>query len=207
MITAVRLKERNKRKNHLMRVYFSAASRSKYTAGENGHPSPFRIVKNQAEISELSQFSQFEILKFDDMAHLQAFIQQEMEERARLGFPAVRAAVMGDSGSDVIMKKVTPLKTAHDRLPPVAIPKRSDASVTNTGRRPVPRMPDLKPEAKSNDNDAAVKVAVDVPDVSVQTHTKAQLINVARDVGANIDPTMTKAEIVEAINAETKSSR
>lgn len=139
-LTAVRLRPVDKRKNWGMRTYVSANSRTKYTSGDEAHPSPFRVVTSQKEIAELQSFDQFEVLEFDDMEHLKEFIQQEMEQRARVGLPAVRAAVM--SGAGKTLNEVAPPRKAPAaaRLPAAASgpahAPASDPTKTNTGRQP-----------------------------------------------------------------------
>lgn len=95
MITAARLKSYNPRMGNKMRSYTSARG-NRYTAGNGVVPSSWRLVKNQAEIQELMAEPQFEIKKFEDQAHFEAVINNEMEADVRLGKPAVRAAVHRD---------------------------------------------------------------------------------------------------------------
>ena len=134
-VIAVRLRPVEKRLNFLMRTYTSARSRTKYTAGTDSNPSPFRIIKDEAEIKELSILPQFEILSFNDMDHLREFIQGEMETRARVGLPAVRAAVMNGAGVGQIVEAAPrPKKTVIDRLPPEASGVTGPRA--NTGRAP-----------------------------------------------------------------------
>lgn len=144
-IMAARLKPVDKRRNFLMRTYVSANSRTRYEGGTEFSPSQFRIVEDPSEIRELQEFQQFEILEFDDKDHLREYIQQEMEQRARLGLPAVRAQVVSGTGiGHEVQASAPPRKTVMDRLPPQATQDAqtaasgvSSASRTNTGRPPV----------------------------------------------------------------------
>jgi hypothetical protein len=133
-ITAVRLRNIDKKRNFHMATYVSAASRTKYASGTDRSPAPFRLVDDRSELLELREIPQFEILDFDDLDHLKEYIQQEMEERARLGLPAVRAQIMSGSGVKHESQVVAPRKTALDKLPAAAT---SDPTKTNTGRKPV----------------------------------------------------------------------
>jgi len=212
MITAVRLKERDKKAGFLMRTYFSAHSRSKYTAGEHGQPSAFRLVKSRGELEELSRFPQFEILEFDDMDQLNEFVQQEMEERARKGLPAVRAAIMGGAGSPMVQKKVTPRKrSAHDRLPPAATGVPSDPGTTNTGRKPamvppkekdepvapIPKVTKPKPKPKPKAKPKVKPKAKAKP--KTEGKTKAQLLAMAKKMDLDVPARAKKADIEAAI--------
>jgi len=214
MITAVRLRERDKKAGFLMRTYFSAFSRSKYTAGEHGQPSPFRLVKSQGEIDELSRFPQFEILDFDDMDQLNEFVQQEMEDRARKGLPAVRAAIMGGAGAPLAQKKVTPRRrSAHDRLPPAASGAPSDPGRTNTGRRPAqvpPKEKDepvqpktvtpvSKPKPKPKADPKPKPKAKPKAKPKTAGKTKKQLLAMAKKMDLDISARAKKADIEEAI--------
>lgn len=157
-ITAVRLRNIDKKRAFHMATYVSAASRTKYSSGSDRIPAPFRLVADRSELVELRDIPQFEVLEFDDMEHLQAYIQQEMEERARLGLPAVRAQIMSGSGVAHENQVVAPRKTALDKLPSAAT---SDPSKTNTGRKPAtdadedvaerPGEPDVRPRSQSKE--------------------------------------------------------
>ena len=153
-LTAVRLRPVDRRKGWGMRTYTSANSRTKYLSGTDRDPSPFRLVRSDKEVAELQHFDQFEILEFDDMAHLKEFIQQEMEQRARVGLPAVRAAIMSGPGKGHAVEDVPrPRKAAASRLPEAAKGPVADPTRTNTGRQPSTEKepvaePDKKPEPK-----------------------------------------------------------
>lgn len=95
MITAARLKAYNPRMGSKMRSYTSARG-NRYVAGDGVVPSSWRIVKNQAEIAEITAMPQFEIRQFEDQAQFEAHILNEMEADVRLGRPAVRASVHRD---------------------------------------------------------------------------------------------------------------
>ena len=137
MITAARLKPVDKRREFRMRTYVSAATRTRYTGGDSRNPSPFRIVEDREEIRELLEIPQFEVLEFNDLAHLQEYIQQEMENRARMGLPAVRAQVMTGTGAGhELQASAQPRRSAVDKLPAAAVPPASDPTKTNTGRKP-----------------------------------------------------------------------
>lgn len=141
-ITAVRLRPRDKRLNYGMATYVSANSRTKYMAGTDRNPSAFRVTNSAKELEELSVFQQFEILEFDDLEHLRGFIQNEMEERARVGLPAVRAAIMTGSGAGKIVEdQARPRKAVIQRLPAAVAGPNSDSRKTNTGRAPVSSEP------------------------------------------------------------------
>jgi len=58
-----------------------------------------------------------------------------MEQRARVGLPAVRAAVMGGPSGNASGKHVRP--TVESRLPRAASGPPSDHTKTNTGRQPL----------------------------------------------------------------------
>lgn len=133
-IMAVRLRPIDKKRNYHMATFVSATSRTKYTSGTERNPSPFRILAEPREAVELREIPQFEIMEFEDMADLQEHIQQEMEQRARMGLPAVRAQVISGSGVSHEEQVVAPRKTALDKLPPAAT---SDPTKTNTGRKPL----------------------------------------------------------------------
>lgn len=146
MITAVRLKPIDKRLNFRMATYVSAASRTKYTSGNDWSPSPFRLVTSKAEIKELSAIPQFEIMEFEDEAALREHIQDEMEGRARRGLPAVRAQVMSGTGAGHEELAAKGSKKGTDKLPAAANGPSSDPTKTNTGRPPA--------DADGSDDDA-----------------------------------------------------
>jgi hypothetical protein len=136
MITAVRLKPIDKRLNFRMATYVSAASRTKYTSGNDWSPSPFRLVTSKAELKELAAIPQFEIAEFEDMDALREHIQDEMEGRARRGLPAVRAQVMTGTGAGHEELAAKGSKRGADKLPAAANGPASDPTKTNTGRQP-----------------------------------------------------------------------
>ena len=216
MITAVRLRERDKRKGYNMRVFISATSRTKYTAGEGGNPSPFRVVRDHRELEELDRFPQFEILEFEGMEHIQQFVQQEMEERARVGLPPVRAAILGGATRRIEAKAVRPRMSAHERLAPAAVSAPSDPNATNKGRQPVQQRREEKrgaPETKVDaegptrmrapvnprDNDAIPKPKPK-PIPNVEDKTKRQLMSMASKMGLEeVNDRMKKSDIAAAI--------
>ncbi len=136
MITAVRLKPIDKRLNFRMATYVSAASRTKYSSGNDWSPSPFRLVTSKAEITELRAIPQFEIMEFEDMDALREHIQNEMEGRARRGLPAVRAQVMSGTGAGHEELAAKGSKRGTDKLPAAANGPTSDPTKANTGRTP-----------------------------------------------------------------------
>jgi hypothetical protein len=93
MINAVRLRPADSRKGFELSSYVSAATCTRYTAGSANIPATIHVVSNPAELAELSEIPQFQILTVKDEADLKALVQREMEERARGGFPAVHAYV------------------------------------------------------------------------------------------------------------------
>ncbi len=137
-ITAVRLKPIDRTRNFGMRSYVSANSRTKYTSGSDQSPSPFRVINNDAEAVELSAIPQFELLEFDDMDHLREVVQAEMESRARVGLPAVRASVLDGPGigRSVVGNSAKPRRAVIDRLPAAATTPASDPTKTHKGRQP-----------------------------------------------------------------------
>jgi hypothetical protein len=94
MITAVRLRERNKKKNFNMRSY-TAANGTVFKSGVMGIPSTWKIAKNTKDLNELNEIPQFERMDFEDIEELEEYVQEEMEASARLGKPAVRAKIEG----------------------------------------------------------------------------------------------------------------
>jgi len=99
MIKAARLKERNPQLGFGMRTYTTASTGTKYTSGHVGKPSPLRIVADIRELEEIKEIAQFEILEFQSAGDLYEKLQVEMEERSRLGQPAVRAEVISEAGA------------------------------------------------------------------------------------------------------------
>jgi len=98
MIIVARLCERNPKKGHGMRTYTTSATGTKFVAGEAGQPSALRVVADIRELDELRSIDQFQVLEFRDRDHLSATLQTEMEARARMGQPAIRAAVISETG-------------------------------------------------------------------------------------------------------------
>jgi len=92
MITAIRLKERNTRIGNDLRSYTSSRG-NKYEAGNGVIPSAWRLVKNQAELSEVSEINQFQIMQFENESEFEEFLMNDMERGVRDGKPAVRAQV------------------------------------------------------------------------------------------------------------------
>lgn len=90
---AVRLRARNPQQGHLMRTYVSHTLTNRYTAGEGVNPSPWRVISDEAELEELRAIPQFELKEFKEMGDLTELVQSEMEERARVGYPAIRANI------------------------------------------------------------------------------------------------------------------
>jgi len=204
MITAVRLLPRDEKKGHGMLTYFSANSRTKYTAGDGVNPSPFRVIRSQGEIAELEKFPQFEILEFDSMDQLHEYVQQEMEERARLGQPAIRAAILGNAApAKVVPKKVVPRKATSTRLPPAANGPQSDPSATNTGRKPTAPTAPTAPVAPEKKPSEPPKPKPKVPEATMEMKKKT-LLSIAKKVGADVGPRATKAEILAAIKGEAQ---
>lgn len=135
MITVVRLRERDKRKGYLMATYVSAATRTRYSAGNINEPSPLRIVESKSELAELKDIDQFEILEFEDKDELQEFIQTDMERRARSGLTAIRAQIQTGTAAAHDAAVAAPRKTALDKIPAAAKDK-DDPTKSNTGRKP-----------------------------------------------------------------------
>lgn len=92
MITAIRLRERNKKLNFLMRTYTSVNG-TMFRAGDERYPSPIRIIVDPQVIAEVRAIPQFEVLEVEDVHALDARITAEMERRARMGAMAIRAEV------------------------------------------------------------------------------------------------------------------
>jgi len=164
-ITAVRLRNIDKKKSFRMATYVSAASRTKYASGTDRNPAPFRLVSDRSELLELRDIPQFEILDFDDLDHLKEYIQQEMEERARMGLPAVRAQVMSGTGLAHESMVVAPRKTALDKLPAAAT---SDPTRANTGRKPTVE------ERPGEDDDASAAQESEKSKVDPAQHGKTK---------------------------------
>ena len=116
MITAVRLQQRNPKRGFNMRSYVSANSQSRYRSGDGVTPSPWKVIEDPMELAELAGYPQFERKDFDTLAELEEFVQVEMEQGARLGFPPVRAAI------EVPRKKVRPPRD----LRPVVLDEEPD---------------------------------------------------------------------------------
>lgn len=93
-IVAVRLREYDRKKRFTMRSYTSASGK-RYKAGDSRSPSAWRVGIGGYEIQELSQFEQFEIKEFASIDELKRMITFEMEERARIGLPAITAKIDG----------------------------------------------------------------------------------------------------------------
>ncbi|MCK9629911.1 MAG: hypothetical protein M0R37_15145 [Bacteroidales bacterium] len=93
MINAVRLRPADTRKGFELSTYVSAATCSRYTAGTPNMPATLHVVDNAAELAELSEIPQFQIVTVKDMEALKSMVQREMEDRARSGLPAVHAYV------------------------------------------------------------------------------------------------------------------
>lgn len=92
MITAIRLREWNKKLNHLMRTYTSVNG-TMFRAGDDRFPSPLRVITDPAVIAEVRGIPQFEVIEVEDARELDARLTTEMERRARMGAMAVRAEV------------------------------------------------------------------------------------------------------------------
>ena len=110
MFRAARLRERNPKRGHGMKTYTTAATGTKFVAGAPGKPSALRVVSDDREVAEISEIGQFEILEFQTAAQLDALIQREMEERSRLGHPAVRAEVISQPGQIPEATEEAPVK-------------------------------------------------------------------------------------------------
>jgi hypothetical protein len=93
MINAVRLRPADPRQGFHLSTYVSAATCTRYTAGTMHMPATLHVVSNPAELAELSEIPQFQIVTSKDMEALKALVQREMEDRARAGLPAVHAYV------------------------------------------------------------------------------------------------------------------
>ena len=144
MITAARLRERNVARGHLMRSYTSSFGH-RFMAGSEGTPSPIRIVDNAAELAELMQVAQFELMEFESVEALEAFIQGEMESRVRSGAVNVRAQI----------------ENAPPKPAPVAAPVvRKLTEPTPVGEEP---STDAPTEAAAPTHDAPTKKVAAVP--------------------------------------------
>lgn len=93
MIHAVRLRPRNKKIGHGMTTYTSGTTGTRYQVGENRQPSPVYVVTNQAELAELGEFPQFQIIAFENRAQLDEFLENENVKRSREGINEPRPIV------------------------------------------------------------------------------------------------------------------
>lgn len=138
MIHAVRMRERDARKAFHMATYVSAATGTRYTAGTASIPATIHVVDSPAELAELGEIPQFQILTLPDEEALKALIQREMEERARGGLPAVHAYV--ERG------RTAPPPAADPEAPPGA-PRRSIGEVLRRNAAANSTEDDGEPEA------------------------------------------------------------
>jgi hypothetical protein len=122
MITAIRLKERDKRANFLCRSYTTGAG-TIFHAGQHGLPSPVRIITDPQDIAECRTVPQFEVLELPDEQALARLLNREMEGRARRGQPPVRAEVSTVKPAAVAAAVLAPT--------PIGPPEPPEPVVTN----------------------------------------------------------------------------
>lgn len=115
-ITAARLRPYNKRNGQPKRSH-TTASGVVYKAGTQDVPSPLRIVESRADLRELEQLPEFQILTFADRAELDRYLEQEMYSRVRLGAAPQMAVVQGPGGDS----HVAPMSQASSLPRPGAV--------------------------------------------------------------------------------------
>ncbi len=170
---AARLKERNPSKGLKMRTYTTAATGTKYTAGDIGRPSPLRIVKEPSELEELSGIPQFEVLEFGRMSELDDIIQNEMEARARIGNPAVRAEVLAEKGAKAAAES-EPVKTGRklDDVIPRSDPDKTEEPAEtpqeDSKEGDADKAEDNEEETGSDDDDLAEEPKDDEPEAPAE---------------------------------------
>jgi len=177
-VIAVRMRPYNGRE-FKMRSYTSARGK-RFTAGWGHRPSPWRIDITRQDVEELANVPQFEIRKFDDMTQLEGMIDAEMQDRARAGQPAIRAAIDG-------VKRGGKAEAA---------PRRDFGTiVTSTS--------DLDGEEAA----AQVRPAPSpAPSPATGEATKGDLLAIAEGLGLDVHRRMKKEEIAAAIEAAKTSA-
>jgi len=134
MIHAVRLRPRNKKIGHGMSTYTSGTTGTRYKVGHGVQPSPVYIVTNQAELKELGEFPQFQIMAFENREQLDAFIEDESITRARGGYNEPRPVV----------------RDMSPKAPKAPVVNTQEEQVQkSTGRKPAGANAEKKPEEKS----------------------------------------------------------
>lgn len=139
MIHAVRLRPFNRKKGHGMKDYKSAACGNTYRIGKGNQPSPFYIVGDKNELNELREFSQFEIIPFDNKEELEAFIEKETQASIRAGHNVIAPRV-----ERVKARK----KPANDTIP--TVDQVFGGPGVNNGRKPAMVTPEVIPEEEQN---------------------------------------------------------
>jgi hypothetical protein len=160
MITAVRLRAPDQRKNWMLKTFVSKARRA-YRAPLGQDPGALHIVEDPEELETLRQIPQFEIHTFPDRMAMDAHVQSEMEARVRAGGAPVRAAIEDavpakkpEPDNAQRVKAVLPEKDASDaeaapvtpatpepgmRQPEVSAEGSQTVRRAGGGRRPAPR--------------------------------------------------------------------
>ena len=120
MIIAVRLRQYSRKGENRMRTY-TAVDGKRYIAGSVGQE-PSTIYNVQAsQLAEFSAIPQFQVMSFESMKELDAFVQLEMEHVARSGGSMVRARMVGFPEDAAAVPFMTPMP--EPVLVPVEMPK------------------------------------------------------------------------------------
>lgn len=143
-INAVRLRPFNRKKGNGMRDYKSAHCKEVYRVGAPGQPSPFYIIEDKMELRELRNYSQFEIIPFDDRKELEEFIEGETLNAAR-------------SGRNIAPPKIEHVKTVKGlskKTKNMFAPDKLDEDEFNGGRKaPDSQKPDSQEQATDDGDD------------------------------------------------------
>jgi hypothetical protein len=115
-----------------LRSYTSTAG-AQYLSGTRGNPAPFRVVTSASELREIQAVAQFEIRAFENEQGVLAFLDEEMEGRARAGLPAVRSAVQGLGPAPAQVRPGDPPVEL-----PLAAAAKALAAASTTAPRPTP---------------------------------------------------------------------
>lgn len=93
MLTAIRLRERNKKLGFMLRSYTTAQG-TRFVAGDASLPSAVRIVSDPRDVREVIGVSQFEVFEVESEEALERKLRREMEARARTGGMPIPAQII-----------------------------------------------------------------------------------------------------------------
>lgn len=189
-IIAVRLREYDGR-HQLMKSY-TTASGKRFHAGFRANPSPWRVDVTKADVAELSGMPEFEVRKFSGIGELEGMIDAEMQDRARAGQPAIRAAIESVRGPRAA--KAEPRRDFGTVVHSV-----SDLDTEGDEDEVVAEAPPVAPPSDPGDPDGDENLS------GPQERSKRELMEEAEAMGLDVHRRMRKDQLEQMIAEATQA--